>query len=73
MFDMNEYPGGALRYADMDRAVLPIEVVEKEISQILRLGLEFKGNIRVGEDVSMDDLRSKYDAEQKPFVNSFQE
>ena len=62
IYDIHEYPGGALRYADIDRAVLPIEVVEKEIFQIIRLGVDFKGNIRIDKDVSIDELKSENDA-----------
>lgn len=62
IYDDHEHPGGSLRYADMDRDILPLEVVEKEIEQILALGIAFHGNIRLGKDVSLAELKSQYDA-----------
>ena len=62
IFDRHEEPGGSLCYGDVDRHILPLEVVEKEIDQIMKLGVEFQGNIRVGQDISMDQLQQQYDA-----------
>lgn len=62
LYDEHDKPGGALRYAEMDRAVLPVEIADREISQLLSIGIEFKGNIRVGKDVSIQELKSQYDA-----------
>lgn len=47
LFDEYEYPGGSLRYGDIDPDVLPPKVVEKEIKQILNLGIEFQGKTHV--------------------------
>ena len=62
VFDHHENPGGSLCYGDIDRSILPLEVVEKEIAQIMKIGVEFQGNIQVGRDVSMDQLQKQYDA-----------
>ncbi len=62
VYDDHPHPGGALRYTDIDRAVLPLSVVEQEIDQLLRIGILFKGNIAVGKGVSIGELKSQYDA-----------
>ncbi|MEN8126476.1 MAG: 2Fe-2S iron-sulfur cluster-binding protein [Planctomycetota bacterium] len=62
VYDDHDHPGGSLRYADMDRNVLPFEIIEKEIAQIAALGIDFHGNIFVGKDVSMEELKSQYNA-----------
>lgn len=62
VYDQNPQPGGALRYADIDRSRLPLSVVEREIGQLLSIGIRFIGNIQIGRDVSIDELKSQYDA-----------
>ncbi|MBL7215180.1 MAG: (2Fe-2S)-binding protein [Phycisphaerae bacterium] len=62
IFDDHEYPGGSLRYGSIDQNILPLEVVEKEIDPIMSLGIIFKGNIRVTQGVSMEELKRRYDA-----------
>ncbi len=62
VYDEHAQPGGALRFADIDRMRLPLSVVEREIGQLLSIGVRFIGNIRVGRDVSIDELKSQYDA-----------
>ena len=61
VYDDHEHPGGALRYSDIDRAMLPLEVLENEINQIFRLDVKFQGNIRVGRDVFIEELKKQYD------------
>ncbi|MFW6437922.1 MAG: FAD-dependent oxidoreductase, partial [Armatimonadota bacterium] len=41
---------------------LPRSVVQHEISEIEKLGVEIRTGVTVGEDVSLDDLRADYDA-----------
>jgi len=41
---------------------LPRTVIEHEISEIEKLGVEIRTGVAVGEDVSLDDLREEYDA-----------
>ena len=62
VIDCHDKPGGSLRYGDVDRKVLPLEVVEMETEQIIGLGVEFRGNIQVGRTVSMNELKSQFDA-----------
>ncbi len=62
VYDDHEKPGGALRYSEIDRAILPLEVLENEINQIFRLKVKFQGNIRLGRDVSIDELEKQNDA-----------
>jgi len=61
LFDERELPGGMLRYGlTADR--LPREVLDAEIDIVRRLGAKFRMETRVETDVSLDDLRSQYDA-----------
>jgi len=61
IFDEREKPGGMLQYA-VPEAELPRSVLDKEISLIEKLGVEFQGRTRVGTTLSMDDLRRDFDA-----------
>jgi ferredoxin len=62
LFDQNPRPGGALRYAELDRTVLPVSVVERETEILLAAGITFFGNVRLGRDMTLDELKTKYDA-----------
>ncbi len=61
VFDDHDKPGGALRYA-VPADDLPREVVDDEVAVIEKLGVQFKLNTRIGQGVSLDDLRKEYDA-----------
>ncbi len=61
VFDDHEKPGGMLRYA-VPKEHLPIEVLDKEIALIEKLGMKFKGQTRVGTDLSMEDLQKDFGA-----------
>jgi NADPH-dependent glutamate synthase beta subunit-like oxidoreductase len=61
VFEASDKPGGMLRWG-IPRYRLPADVLDAEIQNILDLGVELKCNTRVGEDVSLDDLRSQYQA-----------
>ena len=61
LFDCHEKPGGSLYYGDIDSHLLPLNVVEKEIAQIMKLGIEFRGNICIGRDMSMAQLQKQFD------------
>ncbi|MFW5867042.1 MAG: FAD-dependent oxidoreductase [Armatimonadota bacterium] len=41
---------------------LPRSVVEHEISEIEKLGVEIRTGVAIGEDITLDDLREDYDA-----------
>ena len=53
--------GGMLRYG-IPTYRLPDEVIDREINYIERAGAEIQYGVKVGEDVSLDDLRAKHDA-----------
>jgi len=55
VFDAQVRPGGMLRYG-IPRYRLPIEIVDEETDWILRRGVNFVGNTRIGEDISVDEL-----------------
>ena len=61
VFDDHEKPGGMLRYA-VPKEHLLIEVLDKEIMLIEKLGMKFKGQTRIGTDLLMEDLRKDFDA-----------
>jgi NADPH-dependent glutamate synthase beta subunit-like oxidoreductase len=61
VFDEHEEPGGMLRYAVSERE-LPKGVLDKEIGLIRKLGVNFQGLTRVGTALSMEKLRSDFDA-----------
>lgn len=54
-------PGGMLRYG-IPEFRLPRDVLSAEIAAILRLGITLKTGVRVGRDVSIEQLLSDYDA-----------
>ena len=61
IFDDHEKPGGMLRYG-VPQSELPRDVLDNEIAQIEKLGVTFKLNKRIGESVTLDDLRKQFDA-----------
>ncbi|MBE0535853.1 MAG: FAD-dependent oxidoreductase [Phycisphaerae bacterium] len=61
IFDDRPKPGGALRDGvGQDR--LPHNVLDKEIEQVLRLGVALRPNTRIGRDESLDALCDAHDA-----------
>jgi ferredoxin len=61
VFDEQEKAGGMLQYGIPEKE-LPRDVLDKEIALIEKLNVEFKNGIRIGSDLSMDDLRRDFDA-----------
>ena len=62
IFDDHEKLGGMMRYG-IPGYRIPREELDHECQRILDLGdIEFKGNTRVGRDVSVEDLEKDYDA-----------
>ncbi|RJR22727.1 MAG: 4Fe-4S dicluster domain-containing protein [Desulfobacteraceae bacterium] len=57
VFEEREKPGGMMRYG-IPAYRLPVDVLEREISQILDLGIELKTNVRLGKDLGLDDLKT---------------
>jgi NADPH-dependent glutamate synthase beta subunit-like oxidoreductase len=57
IFDSNEKPGGMMRYG-IPAYRLPRDILDREIKDILDLGIEFKPNQSLGKDVSLDQLKA---------------
>ena len=61
LLDDHERPGGMLRRGVPEER-LSRDVVDAEIAVIQRLGAEFRTGVRVGDAVSLDELRRDFDA-----------
>ncbi|MCG0275346.1 MAG: FAD-dependent oxidoreductase [Thermosediminibacteraceae bacterium] len=61
VYEAMEKPGGMLRYG-IPQYRLPKEVLDREIDLIKKMGVEFVTSCRIGRDVSLDYLRTKFDA-----------
>lgn len=59
--DEREEPGGMLRYG-IDRAVLPLKILDQEIDVIRALGVEFKMGCKVSDQRGLDELLQHSDA-----------
>ena len=53
--------GGMARYGIPDHR-LPRDVVDREVAEILNLGVEARTGTRVGEEVSLQEIRDQFDA-----------
>lgn len=61
IFDDHDEPGGMLRYGVLEQD-LPRSVIDAEIEQIERLGVVFKQQVRVGIDLTLEQLLKTFDA-----------
>lgn len=61
IFDAMPKMGGMLRYG-IPQYRLPKEVLDKEIQSIAELGVEMKNNVKIGKDVTFEEIRSGFDA-----------
>jgi NADPH-dependent glutamate synthase beta subunit-like oxidoreductase len=61
IFDANEKLGGMVLYGIMGYRV-DRKVLEAEIARIVELGVETRMGVRVGKDVTLEQLESGYDA-----------
>jgi len=61
IFEALPEPGGMLRVGIPDYR-LPKNILRREIDYIQRLGVEIKTSTKVGEQISLEDLRESYDA-----------
>jgi NADPH-dependent glutamate synthase beta subunit-like oxidoreductase/Pyruvate/2-oxoacid:ferredoxin oxidoreductase delta subunit len=59
VYDARERAGGMLRYGVPDYR-LPQDVLDAEIQKILDLGVELKLGVKVGKDISLEELRSRH-------------
>lgn len=61
IFDAMPKMGGMLRYG-IPEYRLPKAVLDKEIALIEDLGVEMKNNVKIGRDITFEDIRKDYDA-----------
>lgn len=61
VFDAMPEMGGMLRYG-IPEYRLPKAVLAQEVAAIAELGVELKNNVRLGVDVTLEGLRSDFDA-----------
>jgi dihydropyrimidine dehydrogenase (NAD+) subunit PreT len=61
VFEARELPGGLSTYGIIALRE-PTEVALAEVEMIKRLGVQFEVNARLGQNLSLEDLRSKFDA-----------
>jgi ferredoxin len=59
--DSRDRPGGMLAFG-VDRKALPMEVLDREIALLRRLGVIFTMNTRIGEAIPLEALEHDYDA-----------
>lgn len=61
IYEAMDEPGGMLRYG-IPEFRLPRQIIKDEIDSILKLGINFKSNIKVGTNVALEALVDRYDA-----------
>ncbi len=61
IYDAMPKMGGMLRYG-IPQYRLPKEVLDAEIGSIEELGVEMKNNIKIGNDITLDEIRKSHDA-----------
>src|SRR5699024_3851632 len=61
VFEQRERLGGMLRYGIPDYR-LPPDVLQKDIDYILKTGVQVQTGVCIGKDISLEQLRSEYDA-----------
>ena len=61
VYDAAAKMGGMLRYG-IPAYRLPKDLLDREIDEIARIGIDMKNGIRLGKDIILEQLRSEYDA-----------
>lgn len=61
VFEGFDKPGGMLRYG-IPSYRLPKDILDAEINAILELGIQLKCKTKVGQDISLDQLKKEYNA-----------
>ena len=61
IFEQFAQAGGMMRYG-IPEYRLPYDQIDKDINYILSLGVDIKYNTKIGKDISLTELRDKYDA-----------
>ena len=61
VYDGNEAPGGMLRFG-IPSYRLPKYILDAEIDRIEKLGVDIRPSLKIGRDITLDNLRSRYSA-----------
>ena len=61
VFELMSELGGMMRFGAPEYR-LPREVLQKDVADILELGVDVKTGIQIGEDLSLEDLQNQYEA-----------
>ena len=61
VFEKNKKAGGMLRYGILDYR-LPQEDLDKDINNILDVGIEIKTGVEIGSDVYLTDIQKEFDS-----------
>ncbi len=61
VYDAMDKMGGMLRYG-IPEYRLPKKVLDAEIAEIKALGVEMINNTKIGEDITLDNLKERFDA-----------
>lgn len=61
IFEALEQPGGMMRYG-IPEYRLPYDQLDKDIDFIRELGVEIRCSVRVGRDISLEELKEGFDA-----------
>lgn len=61
IFEELPYAGGMV-YVGIPRYRVPIEVLKKDVERVEKLGVKFHYGVRVGRDITLEELKEKYDA-----------
>lgn len=61
IFESQEKPGGMMAYG-IPEFRLPRQILDTEIQNILRLGIELKTGMAVGKDISLEELKTQFHA-----------
>ena len=61
VFESETEPGGMLRWA-IPEFRLPLDILEKEIGLLKRMGVQFHCGVAVGKDKSVEEIKDEFDA-----------
>ncbi|XMB73104.1 FAD-dependent oxidoreductase [Mycoplasmatota bacterium WC30] len=61
VFEEKDRPGGVASYGAPQYRI-PDYAVEKDLNFIKKIGVNIKTNTRIGKDITLDELKKKYDA-----------
>jgi len=61
LYEDKPYPGGMLRYG-IPQYRLPKELLDAEINTLVKMGVDIKCNVKLGEDITLAYLKKTYDA-----------